>query len=169
MIVYRTRTDLAQHLETLRKQGKGVGLVPTMGALHKGHTSLVGKASEENDVVVVSLFVNPAQFNNSADLEKYPRTLDKDLELLQSMKVDMVFVPSIKEMYPEEDSRTFDLGNLDRVMEGKFREGHFDRLAGTDELRKLLLSKNSPEQIYINLQIGISGFIKTRDKYLLYK
>jgi pantoate--beta-alanine ligase len=116
-------------LETLRKQGKGVGLVPTMGALHKGHTSLVGKASEENDVVVVSLFVNPAQFNNSADLEKYPRTLDKDLELLQSMKVDMVFVPSIKEMYPEEDSRTFDLGNLDRVMEGKFREGHFTGVA----------------------------------------
>lgn len=129
MIVYRTRTDLAQHLETLRKQGKGVGLVPTMGALHKGHTSLVGKASEENDVLVVSLFVNPAQFNNSADLEKYPRTLDKDLELLQSMKVDMVFVPSIKEMYPEEDSRTFDLGNLDRVMEGKFREGHFTGVA----------------------------------------
>jgi pantoate--beta-alanine ligase len=129
MIVYRTRTDLAQHLETLRKQGKGLGLVPTMGALHRGHASLVSMASEENDAVVVSLFVNPTQFNDPSDLEKYPRTLDKDLELLQSMKVDMAFVPSVKEMYPEEDPRTFDLGNLDKVMEGTQRAGHFTGVA----------------------------------------
>jgi len=129
MIVYRTRQDLTQHLQTLKNQGKSIGLVPTMGALHEGHASLVRMAATENETVVVSIFVNPTQFNDPSDLEKYPRTLEKDLGLLQSMKVDIVFVPSVKEMYPEEERRTFDLGNLDKVMEGKHRKGHFTGVA----------------------------------------
>jgi pantoate--beta-alanine ligase len=129
MIVYRTRQDLGQHLQTLLNQGKSIGLVPTMGALHAGHTSLVIKAAAENDVVVVSIFVNPTQFNDPADLEKYPRTLDRDLELLQSLNVAIVFAPSVKEMYPEEDHRTFDFGHLNQVMEGARREGHFNGVA----------------------------------------
>ena len=129
MIVYRTRKDLEQHIETLRGQGKSIALVPTMGALHEGHASLVKKASEENDAIIVSIFVNPTQFNDPADLQRYPRTLEQDLELLQNLQVHLVFVPSVKEMYPEEDRRIFDLGNLDKVLEGKYREGHFRGVA----------------------------------------
>jgi len=105
MIVYRTKDDLSLHLDAIRKSGKSIGLVPTMGALHKGHASLVEKAAGESDALVVTIFVNPTQFNDPADLENYPRNLDEDLELLQSMKVDIVFVPSVKEMYPGEDKR----------------------------------------------------------------
>ena len=129
MIVYRTSSDLKQHLETLRNQGKSIALVPTMGALHEGHASLVRKAAEENDATVVTIFVNPTQFSDPFDLEKYPRTLEQDLELLRSLKVQLVFAPSVKEMYPEEDRRTFDLGNLDKVLEGEHREGHFTGVA----------------------------------------
>ena len=129
MIVYRTQTDLAQHLDDLRKKGKVIGLVPTMGALHPGHLSLVERSTSENDATVVSIFVNPTQFNDPADLEKYPRTPEHDLELLQSNQVDVVFIPSVKEMYPVADDRTFDLGGLDLVMEGRRRKGHFTGVA----------------------------------------
>ncbi len=129
MIVYRTRTDLAKHLKTWQDQGKTVALVPTMGALHEGHASLVRRAAQENGAVVVSIFVNPTQFNDPADLESYPRRLDKDLEMLQAMQVGVAFAPPVREMYPEEDRRTFDLGNLDKVMEGARRKGHFNGVA----------------------------------------
>ena len=129
MIVYRTKKDLSGHLHTLRNEGKTIALVPTMGALHQGHASLVEKASAENDIVVVSIFVNPTQFNDPSDLNLYPRTLDRDLELLRLLEADLVFVPSVNEMYPGEDSQIFDLGNLDKVMEGKHRSGHFNGVA----------------------------------------
>ena len=129
MIVYRTKTDLAGHLDSLRSTGKTIGLVPTMGALHKGHASLVERATSENEIVVVTIFVNPTQFNDASDLVQYPRTLDQDLELLQDLRADLVFVPSVKEMYPEDDRRIFDLGYLDKVMEGKLRPGHFNGVA----------------------------------------
>lgn len=129
MIVYRTRQDLSQHLKTWQEQGKTIGLVPTMGALHEGHASLVRQAGVENDVVVVSIFVNPTQFNDPADLENYPRQLETDLDLLQSMEVDIAFTPAVKEMYPEEDQRTFALGGLDQVLEGAHRQGHFTGVA----------------------------------------
>jgi pantoate--beta-alanine ligase len=129
MIVYRTKNDLSSHLLSYRNEGKTLGLVPTMGALHQGHMSLVEKAAAENDVVVVSVFVNPTQFNDLSDLNRYPRTLDQDLELLRQMKTDLVFVPSVREMYPQEDKQIFDLGNLDKVMEGKHRPGHFNGVA----------------------------------------
>ena len=105
MIVYRTKEDLTGHLNTLRNEKKSIGLVPPWEHLHQGHTSLVEKAQTENDVVVVSIFVNPTQFNDPVDLESYPRTLDRDLELLRKLEADLVFVPSVKEMYPEEDER----------------------------------------------------------------
>lgn len=129
MVVYRTKNDLSSHLLSLENEGKTIGLVPTMGALHQGHASLVEKANEENDVVVVSIFVNPTQFNDPSDLDHYPRTLDQDLDLLRKLEADLVFVPSVKEMYPEEDSEIFDLGNLDKGMEGKHRKGHFNGVA----------------------------------------
>jgi pantoate--beta-alanine ligase len=145
MIVYRTKKDLALHLDALRNADKSIGLVPTMGALHQGHTSLVVKAASANDAVVVSIFVNPTQFNDPADLEKYPSTLDQDLELLQSMNVDLVFIPSVNEMYPQEDIRSFDLGNLDKVMEGKHRKNHF--LGVVQIVSKLFLVVN-PHKAY---------------------
>lgn len=145
MIVYRTRQDLTGHLDTLRKDQLRIGLVPTMGALHPGHMSLVEKAALENDVVVVSIFVNPTQFNDPSDLEHYPRTLDRDLEMLQKLDTDLVFVPSVKEMYPEEDGRTFDLDPLDKVMEGKHREGHFK---GVAQIVSKLFLLTRPERAY---------------------
>ncbi len=129
MIVYRTKDDLSGHLLSIRKEGLTTGLVPTMGALHAGHASLVERAAFENDLVIVTIFVNPTQFNDPSDLDHYPRTLDQDLELLRSLQADLVFVPSVQEMYPEEDTRTFDLGGLDLVMEGKYRKGHFNGVA----------------------------------------
>ena len=129
MIVYRTKDDLTGHLLSLKNKDLTVGLVPTMGALHAGHASLVERAALENDLVIVTIFVNPTQFNDPSDLEHYPRTLDQDLELLRSLRADLVFVPSVREMYPGKDTQTFDLGGLDRVMEGAYREGHFNGVA----------------------------------------
>ncbi len=129
MIVYRTRQDVASHLDATRDLGKRIGFVPTMGALHQGHASLIERARKENDILVVSIFVNPTQFNEPADLENYPRRMDEDLKMLRDLETDVVFAPSEKEMYPEEDRRTFDLGGLDNVMEGTFRKGHFNGVA----------------------------------------
>ena len=129
MIVYRTKTDLTGHLLSLQNEEKSIGLVPTMGALHQGHMSLVEKAAAENDVVVVTIFLNPTQFNDPSDLDLYPKTLDQDLELLRQLEADLVFVPAVKEMYPNEDTQVFDLGGLDKVMEGKLRPGHFNGVA----------------------------------------
>jgi len=109
--------------------GKSVGFVPTMGALHAGHLDLVRRALKDNDLVVCSIFVNPIQFNKPADLEKYPRTLDADLEQLTRMGCHAVFCPETREMYPGPETRTYDFGQLDKVMEGRYREGHFNGVA----------------------------------------
>ena len=118
--------ELRAELDACRKAGKTVGLVPTMGALHAGHASLVKRAVAENDVVVVSDFVNPTQFNDKNDLLKYPRTLEADCKLLEAEGVAFVFAPSVEEIYPEPDTRQFDNAPLDVVMEGKYRPGHFN-------------------------------------------
>ncbi len=110
----------------LKKGGKTIGFVPTMGALHKGHITLLERAKKENDIAVVSIFVNPLQFNDKKDLAKYPRTLESDLEKLKAMECDMVFAPEVNEIYPNDDKKLeIDLGNLDKVMEGVHRPGHF--------------------------------------------
>lgn len=124
-----TIPELQEHLNSARLAGSSIGLVPTMGALHEGHLSLISAAEKNDDLIVVSIFVNPTQFNNPADLERYPRTLEKDLNMLADKCVDYVFIPSVKEMYPEKDTRTFDLAPLDSVMEGRYRPGHFNGVA----------------------------------------
>jgi len=129
MEIVSTRKDLRNKIDRWKNEGKVIGFVPTMGALHKGHLSLVKEARKQSDVVVVSIFVNPTQFNNPDDLKTYPRDLDKDVKMLEELDVELIFAPTVKEMYPEEDTRQFDFGNLDKVMEGKYRPGHFNGVA----------------------------------------
>ncbi len=180
MIVYRTKQDLTRHLDALPNRVKSIGLVPTMGALHQGHTSLVETAASQNDLVVVTIFVNPSQFNDPTDLEMYPRTLDQDLELLQSLNVELVFIPSVKEMYPMEDKRTFDLGNLDKILEGKHRKGHFNGVAqivsklfetinptrayfGQKDFQQLVIVRRLVEILNMNLDIVACPIIREED------
>lgn len=129
MKIVHTINELQSELSVLKAQGKKVGLVPTMGALHAGHASLVKRCVKENDVTVVSVFVNPTQFNDKNDLIKYPRTLDADCKLLEANGCSFVFAPSVEEMYPQPDTRQFSFAPLDTVMEGAFRPGHFNGVA----------------------------------------
>lgn len=129
MEIFREIHPLKAFLKKIRLQGKSIGLVPTMGALHNGHLSLLEAAKRENSVTVCSIYINPAQFNNPTDLERYPRTIDTDIELLKKVECDILFCPENKEMYPEKPVIHFDFGHLDSVMEGKFRPGHFSGVA----------------------------------------
>lgn len=129
MEVVTTKQELQKKVNEWRKEGLKVGFVPTMGALHEGHLSLVKEAKKNSDAVVVSIFVNPTQFNNPDDLKSYPRDMDKDLKMLEDLSCELIFAPDVKEMYPEEDKRQFDFGMLDKVMEGKHRPGHFNGVA----------------------------------------
>jgi pantoate--beta-alanine ligase len=129
MKVVSTKVELAALLDICRKEGQSIALVPTMGALHEGHASLVRRSVAENDITVVSVFVNPTQFNDKNDLQNYPRTLDADCKLLDEVGADIVFAPSVDEMYPEEDTRSFSFAPLDTVMEGACRPGHFNGVA----------------------------------------
>lgn len=129
MIVVNKISELHEALKRLDAENKVVGFVPTMGALHQGHATLVRQNVEENDISVVSIFVNPTQFNNKEDLRLYPKTPQADLDLMREIGVDIVFMPEVEEMYPEPDTRLFDFGDLDKVMEGKYRPGHFNGVA----------------------------------------
>ena len=132
MKILRTVKDLKEFTLSLKNEGKTVGLVPTMGALHAGHISLVDRAVADNDATIVSVFVNPTQFNNPADLATYPRNEQADFELLEKANATAVFAPSVEEIYPEgesEQTHVFDLGSVAEVMEGKFRPGHFQGVA----------------------------------------
>ncbi|WP_420148132.1 pantoate--beta-alanine ligase [Spirosoma sp.] len=122
---FDTVTSLRQHLNSLRSTQK-VGLVPTMGALHEGHITLIEKARQENDLVVSSVFVNPVQFNNPDDLARYPRTLEEDSRKLEAAGCDVLFAPSVEEMYPAPPALRLNFGELETVMEGAFRPGHFN-------------------------------------------
>jgi pantoate--beta-alanine ligase len=127
MIVIEKIADLQAYIK--EKAAKSVGFVPTMGALHDGHISLITRSVAENDLCVASVFVNPTQFNDKADLERYPRTPEADCAMLQAAGCDVVFMPTVQEMYPEEDTRQFNFGSLETVMEGKYRPGHFNGVA----------------------------------------
>lgn len=131
MKIFNKKLDLQQFLAPFYLEKKAVGLVPTMGALHEGHLSLIQKALSENDIVVVSIFVNPTQFNNAEDLEKYPRNLSGDIKTIERLSQEVViFAPEISEIYESTPKAiSFDFGGLDKVMEGKFREGHFQGVA----------------------------------------
>ncbi len=145
MEIVHTVRDLQASLSALRAQGKTVGLVPTMGALHAGHASLVKRSVAENDATVVSVFVNPTQFNDKTDLEKYPRTLEADCRLLDECGATIAFAPSVEEVYPEPDTRRFSYAPLDTVMEGKYRPGHFN---GVCQVVSKLFDMVKPDRAY---------------------
>ncbi|MBO5062377.1 MAG: pantoate--beta-alanine ligase [Prevotella sp.] len=145
MKVFRTIVDLQNELFEARKKKLSIGLVPTMGALHEGHASLVRRSVEENDITVVSVFVNPTQFNNQNDLATYPRTLEKDCELLEKNGADYVFAPTAEEMYPTPDKRQFEFPPISTVMEGKHRPGHFN---GVCQVVSRLFYITRPQRAY---------------------
>lgn len=144
MLVVKTIEELKDIVFRIKSTGKSVGLVPTMGALHEGHLSLIKRAKSENEVVVCSIFVNPVQFNNPVDLEKYPRTVEADLKLIEPY-VDVAFTPSADEIFPEPPTEKYDFGMLEKVMEGAFRPGHFN---GVGIIVKRLLDWTTPDKAY---------------------
>ena len=148
MFLIETIIELQNKLNALKANGT-IGFVPTMGALHAGHISLVEKAVSENKVAVVSIFVNPTQFNDKTDLEKYPRNLKADLTLLEKTGCQIVFAPSPKEIYPEPDNRKFNFGSLETVMEGKHRPGHFN---GVAQVVSKLFDIVNPDKAYFGLK-----------------
>ncbi|APG65733.1 pantoate--beta-alanine ligase [Tenacibaculum todarodis] len=140
------KSELKKYLSTLKNDKKTIGFVPTMGALHQGHLSLVKNAQEKNDITVVSIFVNPTQFDNKEDLVKYPKTLENDIQLLESVNCDVLFSPSVEEIYAENiSSERFDFDGLEHQMEGKFRDGHFD---GVGTIVKTLFEIVAPDTAY---------------------
>lgn len=145
MKVFNTIVDIQNELFLCRKAGKTIGLVPTMGALHEGHASLVERSVKENDVTVVSIFLNPTQFNDPSDLERYPRTLDADCALLETVGADYVFAPSVAEVYPAPDTRRFEFPPVSTVMEGAKRPGHFN---GVCQVVSRLFYIVRPERAY---------------------
>jgi len=166
MLLVKTKRELGQ---VLKDAGK-IGFVPTMGALHQGHISLVERAVCENQTVVTSIFVNPTQFNDAHDLERYPQTLEADLALLEKAGCHLVFAPSVSEVYPEPDTRKFDFGKLETVMEGKHRPGHFNGVAqvvsklfemvnpdkayfGLKDFQQLAIIKDMVKQLQLNVEI----------------
>ncbi len=145
MQVIDTILNLQDFLSGERAKGKTIGLVPTMGALHEGHASLVRRSVSENDITVVSIFLNPTQFNDPKDLERYPRTLESDCAILEKCNAQVAFVPSVKEIYPEPDTRHFSYPPTDSVMEGERRPGHFN---GVCQIVSKLFSITYPDRAY---------------------
>lgn len=179
MEVIKTNTEI-NNILSQEKGKKKIGFVPTMGALHQGHISLVKKASMENDIVVVSIFVNPTQFNDQSDLKKYPRNLDKDLEKLVSSGCNYIYTPEVKDIYPEPDTRQFDFKNLGEVMEGKHRPGHFNGVAqvvsrffeivdpdnayfGLKDFQQLAIIKNLVKQLDLKVNIVPCPIVRELD------
>ena len=148
MIVFKTVSDIQDHLAKQRQQGKKTGFAPTMGALHNGHISLIESSKKDNELTVCSIFVNPAQFNDPKDFEKYPITIDKDIYLLEKAGCDVLFLPSVAEMYPQKDATAarYDLGYLETILEGKYRPGHFQ---GVCVAVNRLLDIVQPDNLYI--------------------
>ncbi|MFB6306956.1 MAG: pantoate--beta-alanine ligase, partial [Flavobacteriales bacterium] len=153
-----------------QREGNVVGFVPTMGALHEGHLSLLRKAKKESDLLVASVFVNPEQFENKKDMEQYPKELEKDKEKLKELECDVMFAPSVKEIYPNKPGLDMDFGHLERVMEGKYRPGHFKGVAevvkrlfriiqpnkayfGKKDYQQLLIIKKMIDQLDFNIEV----------------
>ena len=146
MKVLKSKKTLIDYVERQREMGKKIGFAPTMGALHEGHLSLYKAAKKENDEVISSIFVNPTQFNNPDDFQKYPKTLEKDIELLEKAGVDAVYVPNVEEMYPDGlNSKKYDFDGLENEMEGKYRPGHFD---GVGTIVEELFRQVQPHNAY---------------------
>lgn len=147
MLIFNTQIELVSHLKSISKQNSAIGFVPTMGALHEGHLSLISKAALNNSIIVVSIFINPTQFNNAEDLAKYPKTLDKDIEKIKTVSdTVIVFAPSVEDIYHGKTvSQHFDFDGLENQMEGKFRPGHFD---GVGTIVKRLFEIVNPHNAY---------------------
>ena len=180
MKIVKGINELKGYLVDSKRNGKRIGLVPTMGALHKGHLSLVERCVRENDICVVSVFVNPTQFNDKHDLETYPRTLEADCALLESAGCDFVFAPSVEEMYPEPNTRTFDFGTVMQVMEGAKRPGHFNGVAqvvsklfyivepdnayfGEKDFQQIAVIRAIVKQLQIPVQINACPIVREAD------
>lgn len=180
MTVVTTKKELDSCIESFKKEGKTIGFVPTMGALHSGHLSLVKESKKLSDITVVSIFVNPTQFNDAEDLKRYPRTLDKDVKLLESVGADVIFAPSVEEIYPEPDTRVFDFGYLESVMEGAKRPGHFNGVGqvvsrlfdivkphkaffGMKDFQQVAIIKNMVRQLKYNIEIVACPIIREED------
>lgn len=180
MKIAGTISELKELLRVCRDNGKSIGFVPTMGALHDGHASLVKRSVAENDVTVVSVFVNPTQFNDKNDLKNYPRTLEADCKLLETVSADIVFAPEVAEMYPEEDTRQFSFAPLDTVMEGACRPGHFNGVAqivsklfyavepdrayfGEKDFQQLAIIREMVRQLSIDVEIVGCPIVREKD------
>ena len=178
MKVVNTVAELNAALAPLKREG--VGFVPTMGALHAGHRSLVERARRENDTVVVSVFVNPTQFNDKNDLKNYPRTPEADCAILEAAGADIVFMPTVEDIYPEPDTRQFDFGLVDKVMEGATRPGHFNGVAqvvsrlfalvnparayfGEKDFQQIAVIKAMVEQLNIDIEIVECVIVRGED------
>lgn len=148
MIIFHKAKDLQSYLHILRKKGNTLGYVPTMGALHKGHINLVQRTIEKNDLAVCSIFINPSQFNNKADFEKYPNTIKHDIEQLLIVNCNILFLPSVNEIYPTgtKELKHYELGYLEFLLEGKFRPGHFQ---GVCQVMDRLLSIIHPADLFM--------------------
>jgi len=148
MYIFHRSKELKDFLNTLRAEGKSIGFTPTMGALHQGHISLIKSSKSNNDITVCSIFVNPTQFNNSEDLQKYPKTIDADIYKLTQAKCDVLFLPEVAEMYPNglEETSYYDLGIVEQILEGEFRPGHFQ---GVAQVVDKFLNIIEPDQLYM--------------------
>ncbi|MEN8120090.1 MAG: pantoate--beta-alanine ligase [Bacteroidota bacterium] len=167
MEIFKTGKHLQAHIEKLKLKKLKIGFVPTMGALHDGHLSLVAAAAKENDAVLVSIFVNPTQFNKPDDLKNYPRDVESDIKMLENSGCDMVFIPAVNEIYPDQDSMkiNYNFGKIVEIMEGKHRPGHFD---GVAMVVSRLFQITKPDNAYFG-QKDFQQFILIKtlaDKYL---
>lgn len=170
MIIFKKAADLRHYLADQKKRKRSVGFAPTMGALHQGHISLLEASKKDNDVTVSSIFINPAQFNDPTDFEKYPVTIEKDIYLLEKAGCDILFLPSVAEIYPDgfHNHKQYDLGKLETLLEGKFRPGHFqgvcmvvERLLNIVCPGKLYLGQKDYQQcMVINRLIQVMGIEK---------
>ncbi|NQT76613.1 MAG: pantoate--beta-alanine ligase [Bacteroidetes bacterium] len=180
MEIFNNIGKINSAVAVLKSRGLTVGFVPTMGALHKGHLSLLQRSKDENDISLCSIFVNPIQFNNKQDLEKYPRSLEEDCRKLEQADCDIVFAPTVDEMYPEEVKIKYDFGQLDKVMEGKHRPGHFNGMAvvvkklfdiclphrayfGEKDFQQLMIVRELVKQKNIPVQVIGCGIIREDD------
>jgi len=180
MELYTTITSLQNALKEEHSKGHKIGFVPTMGALHQGHLSLVETAGSMCDIVVVSIFVNPTQFNDKNDLANYPRTLESDMKLLSTTRCEYIFSPAIEEVYPVPDTRKFNFGNLEAVMEGAFRPGHFNGVAqvvsrlfeivlpdmaffGRKDFQQMAIIREMVRQLNVPIEIVPCDIIREKD------
>ncbi len=180
MQIFRDIDSIKAAIETQKKANKSIGLVPTMGALHEGHSTLIECSMAENDLTVCSIFVNPTQFNNADDLKNYPRTFEKDLKILEKLHCDMLFVPEVDEMYSQRAAISFNFGSLESIMEGAFRPGHFNGVAlvvcklfhivaphrayfGQKDLQQFSIIKRLVSDLYFDIELKCIPTVREED------